>query len=171
MKKRLFLSLPAVIDEYQALQKAFGGVVSGRWTPAENLHLTLGFFGDQFEQDMLIEKLGALDLAVTPSVISGLGFFKRKKILYANVENSSLAAVYEKLNTAFELPVTKVFIPHMTLMRIKEIVDEERFDALIDHYSGQEIGSLGGMLELMQSELHRDGAKYTLVKRFDNDHL
>lgn len=171
MKKRLFLSLPAVIDDYQALQKAFEGVVSGRWTPPENLHLTLSFFGDLFEQDVLIEKLGALDLAVTPSVISGLGVFKRKKILYADVENSSLAAVYEELNRTFELPATKAFIPHMTLMRFKEIIDEERFDKLIDHYSGHKIGSLGGTLELMQSELHREGARYTLVKRFDNDHL
>lgn len=166
MKKRLFLALPAIIDDYETIQKEFSGVISGRWTPPENLHLTLSFYGSQFDQDELVQNLSALKLDVTPSIISGLGYFKRNKILYANVENPALASLHKTLNTFFDLPVTREFVPHMTLMRIKKIVDVDTFYDQLEIYKERKIGSLGSSLELMQSELHSDGAKYTLVKRF-----
>ncbi|MGB5965697.1 MAG: RNA 2',3'-cyclic phosphodiesterase [Sulfurimonadaceae bacterium] len=166
MKKRLFLALPAIIDDYESIQNDFSDVISGRWTPPENLHLTLSFYGNQFDQDELVQQLSTLKFDVTPSIISGLGYFKRNRILYANVENPALASVYKTLNTLFDLPVTREFIPHMTLMRIKKIVDEDTFYDQLDIYKDREIGSLGSSLELMQSELHSDGAKYSLIKRF-----
>ena len=166
MKKRLFLALPAIIDDYETIQNDFSGVISGRWTPPKNLHLTLSFYGTQFDQDELVQQLSAVKFHLRPSIISGLGYFKRNKILYANVENPSLASVYKKLNTLFDLPARKEFIPHMTLMRIKKIVDEDAFYDQLDLYRNREIGSLGSSLELMQSELHPDGARYSLIKKF-----
>ena len=41
MKNRLFLALPAILDDYEAIQSDFAEVLKGRWVPPENLHLTL----------------------------------------------------------------------------------------------------------------------------------
>ena len=166
MKKRLFLALPAVIDDYKTIQDDFSEVITGRWTPQENLHLTLSFYGNQFEQEELIQRLSTLKVKIEPSIIRSLGYFEKRKILYANIENAALASAYETLNTLFDLPMKNTFVPHVTLMRVKTVVDKDTFSEKLDLCSGQKIGSLGSSLELMQSELHPDGASYTLVKRF-----
>lgn len=166
MKKRLFLALPVIMDDYEAVQDDFSGLINGRWTPAENLHLTLSFYGDRFEQDELLERLSVLKVKIGPSIIRGLGYFEKRKIFYANIENSALASVHEMLNTLFDLPTKNVFVPHVTLMRVKTVVDKDLFYAKLDLYREQKIGTLGSSLELLQSELHPDGARYTLVKRF-----
>ncbi len=166
MKKRLFLALPVIIDDYEAIQNDFSGVISGRWTPPENLHLTLSFYGDKFEQDELLQRLSDLKVEIETSIIRGFGYFEKRKILYANIENSALSSVYETLNTLFDLPTKNVFVPHVTLMRVKTVVDKDAFYEQLDVYKNKKIGLLGSSLELIESELHPDGARYSLVKRF-----
>ena len=134
--------------------------------PSGNLNLTLNFYGDQFEQDALLQRLSLMEVEIAPSMIRGLGYFEKRKILYAKIDNPVLTALYKKLNTLFDLPGKNAFVPHVTLMRVKELVDKGKFYDRLDRYKEREIGSLGSSLELMQSELHPDGAKYTLLKRF-----
>ena len=124
MKNRLFLALPAILDDYDAIQNDFAEALEGRWVPPENLHLTLSFFGSVDDPEALAEKLSSLNMQLPPSVIGGAGCFVRKKILFATVENPSLEVLYEEVNTFFELPVRRPFVGHVTLMRFKRIVDE-----------------------------------------------
>ncbi len=171
MKVNLFLSLPATIDEYQTIQDDFSGVIMGRWTPPENLHLTLSFYGNKFTRDELLEKLASVKLTITPSVLRGMGYFKRRHILYANVDNPALASLYKTLNALFELPVRHDFVAHVTLMRVKEVLDAEGFERCLEGYKEKPIGTLGNTPELMQSELYSEGARYSLLKRIEHDHL
>ncbi|MCJ7765744.1 MAG: hypothetical protein MUP09_07370, partial [Thiovulaceae bacterium] len=83
MKKRLFLALPAILDNYDAIKRDFAETVDGRWIPPENLHLTLSFFGVTDDPQALVERLSSMRLDVTPSTIRGLGCFVKKRILYA----------------------------------------------------------------------------------------
>ncbi len=166
MMNRLFLAVPAILDDYDALQKDFSEVISGRWVPSESLHMTLSFFGDRFEKEVLVEKLSDLKLEVMPSQMRGLGYFKKSRILYVVVENPALETVYKRVNTFFDIPVKKPFLPHVTLMRIKKIVDAKEFYHQLHVYRDRPLGSLGSKVELMQSELHPDGARYALIKRF-----
>ena len=64
-----------------------------------------------------------------------------------------------------------MFGPHVTLMRVKTVVEKDAFYEQLDAYKNRKIGSLGSSLELIQSELHPDGARYSLIKRFQDDHL
>ena len=170
MKSRLFLALPAILDNYDAIKKDFAETVEGRWIPPENLHLTLSFFGATDDVQALAEKLASMRLDVTPSTIRGLGCFAKKKILYATVENPSLEALYKEVNTFFGLPVKEVFVGHVTLMRYKKIVDAERFYNQIELYGERRIGALGTNPVLLQSTLHAEGARYSLIKEFKDDH-
>lgn len=166
MMNRLFLALPAMLDDYDALQKDFSGVISGRWIPSDNLHMTLSFFGKRFEKEILIESLEDFKIEIKPSEIRGLGYFKKSRILYATVENPDLEAVYRSVNMFFDMPVKENFLPHVTLMRIKKVVDAKVFYHQLHAYREHYLGSLGSKAELMQSELHPDGARYALIKRF-----
>lgn len=166
MKNRLFLALPAILDDYEAIQSDFAEALVGRWVPPENLHLTLSFFGSVEGPEALEEKLSSLKMKLTPSVIGGMGCFVRKKILFATVENPSLEALYEEVNAFFDLPVRRPFVGHVTLMRFKRIVDEAKFDETLERYRDCKIGSLGAHPLLMQSTLFPGGAKYSVIRRF-----
>ena len=166
MKNRLFLALPAILDDYEAIQSDFAEVLKGRWVPPENLHLTLSFFGSVDDPEALAEKLSLLKMQLTPSIIGGMGCFVRKKILFATVENPSLEVLYEEVNTFFELPVRRPFVGHVTLIRFKKIVDEAKFNDTLERYHDHPIGSLGAHPLLMQSTLLPDGAKYSEIRRF-----
>lgn len=171
MKVNLFLSLRASIDDYEVIQHDFSDVIKGRWTPPENLHLTLSFYGDKFTREELLEKLSSVELTLTPSILRGIGYFKKRHILFAKVDNPALEPVYQTLNTLFELPVSHTFVAHVTLMRVKEVLDAEGLERCLEHYKEKTIGTLENTPELMQSELHHEGARYSLVKRFKHDHL
>ncbi len=171
MKVRLFLSLTATIDNYQTIQDDFSGVIKGHWTPPENLHLTLSFYGNKFTVDEVLARLSSVELLLAPSLLKGMGYFKRRHILYANVDNPALESVYQTLNTLFELPVRHTFVAHVTLMRVKEVLDAEGLERCLERYKEKVIGTLENTPQLMQSELHRDGPRYFLVKRLDHDDL
>ncbi|WP_345977653.1 RNA 2',3'-cyclic phosphodiesterase [Sulfurimonas sp. HSL3-7] len=166
MKNRLFLALPAILDDYEAIQNDFAEALEGRWVPPANLHLTLSFFGRVDDPEALEEKLSSLKMTLTPSIIGGMGCFVRKKILFATVENPSLEALYEEVNTFFELPVRRPFVGHVTLMRFKRIVDEAKFDEALEGYRDCRIGVLGAHPLLMQSTLQPEGAKYSEIRRY-----
>ncbi len=166
MKNRLFLALPAVLDDYTSLQKAYDGVIAGRWVAPENLHLTLNFFGDLFEQEALSAQLSTLSFSLPPLPIKGVGYFAKNRILYARVEEQGLADIYRLVSTLLGLPTKETFIPHVTLMRVKQIIDEEAFHARLERYATVKLGMLGEETVLMQSELHSDGARYSVVERF-----
>jgi 2'-5' RNA ligase len=170
MKNRLFLAIPAVLDDYEAIINDFSWVVSGRWVPPQNLHLTVSFFGDLLSAEALQEKLSALPFEVTPSLIRGLGYFRKSGILYGKVENPSLERVYREVDELFGLPVKEHFTPHVTLLHSKFFYDEEHFYGQLALYRDKPLGHLENELLLMQSELHSDGAKYRAVKRFGHDH-
>ena len=46
MKKRLFIALDPPAQARDALSALCGGLPEARWTPAEQLHLTLCFIGE-----------------------------------------------------------------------------------------------------------------------------
>lgn len=166
MKTRLFLALPAILDDYELLQQAFDRVITGRWIPSENLHLTLNFFGDRFEQALLKQHLSTLSLHLPPLTLRGVGYFAKNRILYARVEEQGLADIYRSVNMLLGMPVKETFVPHVTLMRVKQIIDEEAFHARLERYATVKLGMLGEETVLMQSELHSDGARYSVVERF-----
>lgn len=163
---RLFLAVPAILFDYEKIKRDFSDLISGRWTPRDNLHVTLYHFGNRFESATLVEKLMPLVSQVDSSEITGLEFFARNNILYAKSDNASLETLYTRITKEFALSTKNAFIPHVTLMRIKEIGSRKLFEQKLRLYDKHVIGSLAPEVQLMQSRLYRDGARYELIKRF-----
>ena len=124
---RLFagLELPEdVCDELSALEMPIPGV---NWIDADNLHVTLRFFGDISEAQAhdvrdLLETMGADAFNLT---ISGLGTFgSDPHTLFASIEPSpgleTLARACDRIARGAGLPPSKrPFKPHVTLARLQ----------------------------------------------------
>lgn len=165
---RLFLALKAQLNDYNSLQSDFRGVIKGRWVPDENLHMTICYFGDTFGADELLERLPALVKKIEPLTIDSLGYFEHNNILYAKVKSKELEILQASISSSLSLKNTNIFIPHVTLIRIKEISNKKAFKQMLKNYKDQTIGSIDTTLELISSHLYSDGAKYELLKRFES---
>jgi RNA 2',3'-cyclic 3'-phosphodiesterase len=163
---RLFLALPVTIFDYQSLQDDFEGLIKGKWTIPQNLHLTLSFFGNIFEKEFLIKTLSTRKLQIEPSALEGLSLLMHNKILYAPTQNDSLLTLHTQIREALMLPSEQEFIPHVTLMRIKKINHPTRFEQKLKTYDKKIIGTLQPRIQLIQSQITATGAQYTLLKEF-----
>ncbi len=163
-KNRLFLAVPAILYDYEKIKADLAGSIRGRWVPSGNLHLTLSFFGDRFKREELLSRLEPLMRKIDATEITGLGFFKHNRILYAKAESLTLEELHTNIAWEFDLPVKQGFVGHITLMRIKKIYDIEVFRQKISSYDGRVIGKLEPRLELLQSHLFSDGARYESIK-------
>ncbi len=161
---RLFLAIPVTMFDYASLQDDFEGLIQGKWITPKNLHLTLNFFGDRFEEDLLTQILSILELKIEPSALDGLGLMEHNNILYARTQNDSLSSLHDQIREALMLPAEQEFIPHVTLMRMKKINHPTLFKQKISSYEGKAIGMLHPRIQLIQSRITSTGAHYTLLK-------
>ena len=78
-----------------------------------------------------------------------------------------IARLSDSISKEFSLKQTKEFVPHVTLMRIKNIRDKEYFKKILESYKNEDLGSVETTLHLMESEIrHPGGAVYTSLKSF-----
>ncbi len=161
---RIFLAMPVTLFDYDKLQDDFNKVLEGRWVQAQNLHLTLQFFGNMYEEEYLIEKLTSLELQAPSCELRGLALLNQEQILYAQVENSLLINNYIRIQEAFAYQSEQTFIPHVTLMRIKKISDKTHLENKIEEYKEKSLGILHPRIELIQSTLTPQGATYTTIR-------
>src|ERR1700744_1461038 len=88
---RLFAALPMPAEAVAGLTRRQGGIEAARWSPPENLHLTLRFFGDIREdvaRDLDAELVG-LRARPFEMVLCGVGTFGEgadSHVLWAGVE-------------------------------------------------------------------------------------
>jgi 2'-5' RNA ligase len=162
---RLFLAIPALMDAYETLQEDLDPLLRGRWVPPDRLHLTLLFLGERFDAEWIIERLDRETLSLTPPQLRGLGCFKRNKILFARTGNASLQRLYDTLCRVIEQP-SRPLEPHVTLMRMKRIMEWQTFRTRLQEYETQPLGHLEPKLILYQSRLLPEGAHYTVLKEW-----
>lgn len=165
MKERLFIAIPAQIDDFKALQKDFETVLEGRFLKEEYLHLTVVFLGDVLSAENIIEKMESVNVTFDLSPIRNLGYFDRSKVLVGLCENDSIKALRKRICDAFNIQCNGEYRLHVTLMRVKKIIDSENFENILNH-NVQVIGTLQPRLILYRSHLSSEGTHYTIVKEF-----
>ena len=109
------------LTEYQNRLKGAG--VRGRFTPRENLHLTLAFIGEYQSPEPVLEAMKAADFSATDLRLEKAGFFG--DLLWAGVSGDPALAEYAKrLRRELanrDIPCDKKrFFPHVTLVRRAE---------------------------------------------------
>jgi 2'-5' RNA ligase len=151
-----------------------------RWIPIHNIHLTLKFLGDVQKSNLLqiydlINQSASLypDFSLT---IGKLGVFpnpQKPRIVWIGVQApSELFDLQKLIDIQAEIigipKELRLFTPHLTLARSKEITHFEEIKALgnaIAHHnrSPQSISISVSKLTLFQSDLKPGGARYTQI--------
>lgn len=127
---RLFTALELPAAARERLAALAGGVPGARWTPAENMHLTLRFIGnvDEITAQELAEALTGVRARAFDLVIEGVGTFSRGRkasMLWAGVaRNDALMHLQERIESVLVRaglpPEPRKFSPHVTLARLKD---------------------------------------------------
>ncbi len=156
-KKRIFIAIKIYIGEN--LLNMISNLKSGlkdekiKWTETENFHVTLVFLGDTEESK--IKEINSMlrttceDFGKLEIFIKGSGVFKNfndTRILWTGIEPS------EKLNKLYDCIKTglkdtgisleeRIFRPHITLGRIKNIRDHDNLKFLVTGYLNADMQS------------------------------
>jgi len=127
---RLFVAIPLPGPVRRKLAGLQAGIPGARWTPEENLHLTLRFIGDcsDAQADDYAEALDSLNLPPFEIVIEGVGRFgdgPRTRLLWAGVRrDEALVHLRRKVESALVRagapPDARKFAPHITLARLRD---------------------------------------------------
>jgi 2'-5' RNA ligase len=185
--KRLFIAtfLDSSLFEfiYPEIKEDFEPVAKGKWTELENLHFTYKFLGN-VEEEKIDDIKGSLD-KITGEYdsyfnIKGIGAFplndqQNPRILYAKVFNRDRSVFgffnmieneMEKLGFPRE---RKKFLPHVTLMRIKEL-NKDRFRETLEAHKDTAIGIMTSYkIRLVDSKLTNEGPIYSAIDGLDNE--
>lgn len=144
--------------------------VGMRWIDPEQWHLTLAFMASvpQAREDELVERLGAVAARVAPFdlVLKGAGCFpdpSRASVLWLGVAEPARSPL-ERLakgaraaaNVSGAPPDGKVFVPHLTLARLRRPVEATRWLRVLGTYASP--GWWAEEIELVASYLG-EGAK------------
>lgn len=174
---RSFLAVTPPEWAVDALLDLQEGLPGANWTPAENLHLTLVFLGDQHRRTLedLDAALLGVDAAPFELTLSGLGAFggRDPRLLYADVvESPPLRLLQAKVATAARRAEIALdgrrYAPHVTLARWgRGRVSAERLGAYLRAQSlfsaaPFEVSRFG----LYRSELGRDQAHHELMAEY-----
>lgn len=176
MNKRLFVAIDPPDDIRMLLAELCCGLPDARWTPPEQLHLTLSFIGEVSGSAFLDikEALAAIQAAPLTLRLQGVGFFPPRgqpRVVWAGIaKNDPLAVLQRKITTrlfalGFE-PENRKFSPHITLARLQYTPPSRVGRYLEEHglFSSAEF-SVRQFL-LYSSVLGRKGATHTVEQTY-----
>jgi len=175
---RCFIALPfspEVIQQLSDFERRLAGLLPAlRWTPPQNLHLTLRFLGEQPEDSL--EKLGEIVLSVGRSsapfelTLAGLGAFpswSRAQVVWLGLTASEpLGKLYRELASALLHlglpPEQRLFRPHVTLGRCRHRA--QRLPAVDQELQNGTVASfVADRISLFRSQLTKAGAVHTAM--------
>ena len=143
------------------------------WTEKENIHITLAFLGDT--EELMLGKVKDMLKRTCPMeepfsiLLRGAGVFKSfsdPRILWAGIENSEkLVSLQGVIRTGLSESGISVeerqFTPHLTLGRIRNIMNKEKLRSIIESNSGKEWQTVNvNEVTFYESILMQTGAVY-----------
>ncbi len=165
---RLFIAIQFnadILDALLTLQSELKSCdLRGRYSPPENLHLTLAFVGEYGNPDAVMDALASVPFEPFPLRLDGLGNFG--DLYWAGIaDNPPLAAFVKRLRHALadrDIPFDrKRFSPHITLVRKAEYYGKTPLPTV--HAPEGEMEVTG--IALMRSDRGKHGRIYTEVGR------
>ncbi|MBI2091447.1 MAG: RNA 2',3'-cyclic phosphodiesterase [Deltaproteobacteria bacterium] len=186
MKIRSFLALDMPNEVKQKLGRLISDFAKKeqgvKWIAAENLHVTMKFFGD-VEEDLLLGDISAAIKNATDNLkpvtleCTGLGVFpnwRYPKVIWAGFlgDVEPVLAMSDKLETALAgFPIKRderAFRLHLTIGRAKELKSSGLLMQLINDLGPIKFGTVPiNHFTLYKSVLTREGSVYTALKRFE----
>ncbi len=173
---RLFAALPIPHDVADGLGRRQQGLPGARWSPAENLHITLRFFGevDETVAAELDAHLGAVSMDGFEMGLKGvgtLGGHDGVRAVWAGVvENEPLRRLAGKCETLAKRcglePDKRSYRPHVTLAYLRRTPEPRAAAWLQGHNLLHSPTWRARSFGLYSSWLSSDGARYELERDY-----
>jgi 2'-5' RNA ligase len=175
---RLFTALSVPDDVAGTLARRQTGLPGARWREAEQLHITLTFYGEVDERradDLSVELERAASGGPFEIALSGVGAFgdgHRTRAIWAGVQASErLSVLAGRCRAAAERAGVRVerrdYRPHLTLAYLKSDADPDRIGAWIaDHNLLRSPPIRIDRFGLYSSVLTPDGSRYDLEREY-----
>lgn len=169
--KRLFVAVDLPPDVRRTVAALREDIPGARWSPEEQLHLTLSFIGDADDAlfGAIRERLATISCTSFRLALTGIGSFpprRHPRVLWAGLSSPPeltelKKAVDHALLAAGFAPEEREFSPHITLARLKAPADAAagRFLARNAAFSAPEFAV--GEFRLYSSKLTPHGAIHT----------
>lgn len=145
----LFAAIRPPTGVIRAVSRMQKGVPGARWSPAEKLHITVGYFGEVSEPlaEELDEELARRPLPSMELMLKGAGHFGRAEPHQVHLvveENAALTKAHnhcKRVARTLNIPMEKRdFRPHLTLAYLKPFPDVEKIAEFERKHAGTEIG-------------------------------
>lgn len=140
---RLFVALELPEPVRQRLADLGHGVPGARWTPTDNMHLTLRFIGEVEEEvgddiDDALDSVRASGFDLAFDRVDSFGSKERARSIWAGIiANPALNHLQGKIESTLVRaglpPEGRKFVPHVTLARLRSAHPAHLADYLSDH--------------------------------------
>ena len=171
MRAFIAIEMPEnVKNELIKIQKEIDrlGLIKGRFTEIENLHLTLKFLGEisRSELEAVKEKLASIKFDLFEAELNELGVFNSEefiRIVWIGLKGDDLFKIQKQVDQTLEdiFPSESRFMAHVTLARPKFVEDKQVFINELKKISFDKIKFKIDKVVLKDSELTEQGAKYS----------
>lgn len=175
MNKRIFIGSFVEIENlkshYTKIKKDLSGVLYGSWVKPENFHITYKFIGN-VEEEKISEIKTALNSLLNQKyeidlVVKGLGIFSDRILYFKVMENQKL----KEINKLVENNLSKIgfkkeikpFIPHITLVRIKELKQNQIYEKIKKYEENIFLKQKFLTVDIIESILNPKGAIYQKI--------
>ena len=169
--KRVFVSieLPEEIRmEILNIQKEIDrlGLVKGKFTELENLHLTLKFLGELSDVEVraVKERLSEIKFKPFELELGDLGVFSEKfvRIVWLGIKNIEVFDLQRRVDIVLEkiFPREHKFMGHITLARPKKVEQKKMFLEELKKINIPKLKFQVDRIHLRESKLYPDGAQY-----------
>lgn len=175
MNKRIFIGSFVEIENlkshYTKIKKDLSGVLYGSWVKPENFHITYKFIGN-VEEEKISEIKTALNSLLNQKyeidlVVKGLGIFSERILYFKVMENQKL----KEINKLVEDNLSKIgfkkeikpFIPHITLVRIKELKQNQIYEKIKKYEENIFLKQKFLTVDIIESILNPKGAIYQKI--------
>jgi RNA 2',3'-cyclic 3'-phosphodiesterase len=173
---RLFAALPVPPDIAEGLQRRQQGLPGARWSPLDNLHITLRFFGEVSEPVAaeLDDGLAALGADGFELALEGVGSFGEReqvRAVWAGVADSEplrrLAARCETVAKRCGLKAeTRSYRPHVTLAYLRHTPEARAAAWVQGHNMLRSPPWRAWSFGLYSSWRSQDGSRYELEREY-----
>ncbi len=175
---RLFAAIGIPPQIRQRLTLLQGGIPGARWSPPENLHLTLRFIGevDDVTASDIDGMLETLHMPGFDLTLRGVGVFGAKdphSLWIGVAPNEALMRLAAKIESLLQRmglePDTRKYTPHVTIARLKD-VPQIRLNGFVADHSVFDSGAFSvSSFGLYSSHPTAHGSQYVLERSYALD--
>ncbi len=166
-----FVEIESLKSHHTKIKKDLSGILYGSWVKPENFHITYKFIGNVEESKIAQIKDALSDLFTqkfeVDLVVKGLGVFSDKVLYFKIMENQKLKEinrlVEENLYKIGFKKEIKLFIPHITIVRIKELKQNQLFEKIKKYEEDIFLKQKFLTVDIIESILNPKGATYQRI--------